>query len=314
MKIFLKIIISLFFIGLLLYKVDWESFKNQIGSSDLYLLSIVLIIKTLQFPISAHKWRKSLEIHELYYPFKYLQKILCIGFFFNNFLPTSIGGDGYRVIKTFPQEGAKSRAISALLLERIIGLAALLFLGVIGAAILVFRYESDFIKLYLICGVVVLSFFPFFFILHTNDHARLAIRKFFLVKKWEVIFHNLRYITNNRKRLLEIVVFSVLFHLQAIIAIFLIFKAFMVQNSFINCAVIAAFTGIASILPISINGIGVMEGAFVYVAMQVGVPFDHSVIVALMSRALTIPFSLVCGVIYLINSVGTSEKSTKKTT
>lgn len=287
---------------MLVYWVDWKDIKTQLPSSDLIMIAIVLFIMVVQFPLSTYKWRKCMEMHELYYPFLHLQKILCIGFFFNTFLPTSIGGDGYRVIKTIPKDVSKSRAISAVLIERIIGLVVLLFLGFLSSAIIVFQTESYIINLYLITGIALFAFCTFSVILYVKGYLKGILEKFTSIKKLDVIVINLKYIINNKKKLFDVTIISILFQLMAISSIFILFKAFQAETFFLNCAIIAALTGVFSLLPISINGIGVVEGGFVYVAMQLGVPLEQAVIVAFMLRVLTLPLSIICGIIYLVDS------------
>lgn len=302
MKKLLKMIISILLIGILFYHADWGNIKSQLISSDLVMISIVLFILMLQFPIKVYKWRKCMGIHGIYYPFLYLQKILCVGFFFNNFLPTNIGGDGYRVIKTFPTDGSKSRSISAVLLERIMGLVISLLLGFFGSIVAVFKYDSYIINLYIITCIVFLSLFILFISLYSRGYLKKAIEKVTSIKKLEVIVYNLKYIISNKKKLFDVTIISILFQLSVITVIFILFKAFQIETLFVNCAIIAALAGAFSLLPISINGIGVFEGGFVYIAMQMGISFDQSVTVALMLRVLNFPLSLICGVVYLADS------------
>jgi len=55
-------------------------------------------------------------------------------------------------------------------------------------------------------------------------------------------------------------------------------------------------------LPISINGLGVVEGSFVYVASQVNVDFNQAIIVAFMLRTMNLLAGLICGVLYFAES------------
>ena len=71
-----------------------------------------------------------------------LLRILLSASFLNNFLPTAIGGDIYRVYRTVPQ-GTRSRAVSAVLLDRVVGLLSLMLIGAIGSAWLFIREGAD---------------------------------------------------------------------------------------------------------------------------------------------------------------------------
>jgi hypothetical protein len=52
-------------------------------------------------------------------------------------------------------------------------------------------------------------------------------------------------------------------------------------------------------IPISINGIGLMDGSFIYLISKFGVDYDAAIIVMLIQRGLTIAVSLFGGIFYL---------------
>jgi len=307
MKTYLKIIVSVFLIGLLLYNVEWETLFAHLESLSGGAAAIVFLVFTVQFPISAFKWKKSLEMHSLEYSFGFLQKVLCIGFFFNNFLPTSIGGDAYRVIKTMPKEGFKSRAVSAVLVERIIGFAALLLLGLIGA-IVILRADPAPIVLYyvMICAAGGVGAAVLFALLRMGAFSGL-FERLKHVKKLDILRHNLGHIRRNPGLLLNIFAVSLFFQVLAVVAIAVLFEALGAEASYAKYALIAAIVGLAAIIPVSINGIGVIEGAFAVSAIQLGMDYNQAVIVGFMLRILVVPLSLICGLIYLVDGRRTNE-------
>lgn len=302
MKKYLKIAVSVTFLGILLMKVEWNSIYDYRNTMNLPIVYLVFLIFVLQFPISAYRWKKSLEIHDLIFPFLFLQKILCIGFFINTFLPTSIGGDGYRAWKTIPETGEKTRGISAILLERIIGLVVLMFLGFVGAIVIMRKYDAPAIKIYILAGVVAGILVLLGKIMLGRNIFGRALDRVPWKGKFDAIRENLQYIKTDKRNLLRVIGYSIAFQLLAITSIHLLFLVVGVNTDLADCAFIAAVAGIAAILPISINGIGVVEGSLVYSALQVGIVYDQAVIVALMLRILTIPLTLICGFIYFYDT------------
>ncbi|NOY63553.1 MAG: flippase-like domain-containing protein [Gammaproteobacteria bacterium] len=307
----IKIVVSLSLIGVLMYNVEWESMGAHIETMSAWAIAVAFFVFTIQFPISAWKWQKALELHELKQPFVFLQKVLCIGFFFNNFLPSSIGGDAYRVIKTVPTEGFKSRAVSAVLLERIIGLAALLFLGLIGGIITLLYEQIAVVSYYVtICLVGGVGFLVFLYLMKKGVFSKFEAR-IKKIEKLEILTHNLGHIRRNPKPLLEIIALSLVFQILAIIAIGALFDALGAGGDYAKYALIVAIVGVAGVLPISINGIGLIEGAFALSAIQLGMDYNQAIIVAFMMRILVLPLSLICGAIYLFD--GKREKSAVET-
>jgi uncharacterized membrane protein YbhN (UPF0104 family) len=230
------------------------------------------------------KWKKCLEIYGIYHSFYFLQKIACIGYFFNNFLPTTIGGDGYRILRTLPASGAKSRAIAAILLERIVGFAALLFMGFAASVFVMSNNESYILRLIAISGVFILTALLFIIVLLRVSCFPKKINSFKFFRKFEVIFENLQYIRISSSKFCSVVMVSFVFQILAVIGIYYLFQTFGLKVSLLNCAVIAA-----------------VEGAFVYAALQVNIAMDQAIIVALMYRILNLPFSITCGIIHLLD-------------
>lgn len=294
-----KIVVSIALLTLLLVNVQWSDIWLQISSMNVTWVLITFTIMVTGLPISAWKWGKALEIHRLEYTFGFLQKILCISVFFNNFLPSSVGGDLYRVVRTMPKEGRKSQALSALLLDRLLGLGILLILGYAGGLANLLNGGTEIASYYiLICslgGGILLVLVLLF-----RSGLLLGLREKLLhMKKLDPVVENARYICNGGKALLAVVVISLLYQLLAISTVYTLFVSIDTTIGFWNCALITTVSGLVALLPISINGIGVVEGSFVFVATQFGVELNHAVIVALALRAMTIPLSAACGLVYL---------------
>ena len=76
-----------------------------------------------------------------------------------------------------------------------------------------------------------------------------------------------------------------------------------------QCALIAAASGIAALLPLSINGLGLMEGSLVGMAVALGVDYDGAVLVAVIRRVMMAFVSALCGVAYLLEPKAMREAS-----
>lgn len=301
--IYLKIVVSIGLIFLLLFGVDWTQLTIYMGSMDIWFVALAFLIMVGQFPLSSIKWGVSLKIHDLEYPFYFLQKILCIGFFFNNFLPSSIGGDGYRVYKTMPDEGYKSRSLSAILLDRIVGLLALLLLGTLAGIWLVIESPTLFVANFVIFSGGALVSIVVIFVLFRGGFLKPITKKLSKIKKLDLITHNLTHIVEKKYYLKMLIIQSVVFQmLVVLIVVFLYAAVSSVSVDIKTCAVLATVIGLASIVPLSINGIGVVEGAFVVASTQLGIPYEPALVIAFMLRILVLPLSMFCGLVYLFDA------------
>lgn len=164
LKLSLKIIISLGLVIYLVLNYDFNESWKVILDSDVryFFLSIFFII--LNYIFSAIRW-KYLILGQKNISLFYLIKLYFIGSFFNNFLPTSIGGDAYKIYRLGERIKSNSDAFTATFLERFLGMISLIIIAFI--AVLSFSQTNlldRFLVLILISGAFVcfLLFYPKF--------------------------------------------------------------------------------------------------------------------------------------------------------
>ena len=100
---------------------------------------------------------------------------------------------------------------------------------------------------------------------------------------------------------------SLLFQAQAILIIYALFEALGVRVDLAQAALIAAAAGVATVIPLSINGLGVVEATVAGTALAVGVSYEAGLLVALLIRLLVIPLTLLAGLLYAFEPVHVRE-------
>jgi uncharacterized protein (TIRG00374 family) len=296
----IKIAVSTFLIAILVWNIEWSDFLSEFRGMSPGLTITAVVLLWVQYPLSAWKWRKSLRLHGMQYQVSYLLRVHCIGFFFNSFLPTAIGGDAYRAFRTMDKADRKAYAISAIVAERILGLLALVFLGYFSAIYLVYQ------GLLLHRGLVTLALaLVAVAALGVCIAWRLGFHEWFWGKlqrqsRLEPLVDSVRVISANRRHFSGLVGLSLLFQGVAILTIAVLFAAVDLPGRLFESGFSAAAAGVASMLPISINGIGVMESSFVVAGMEAQLPYAKSVLVALFLRAFMVVASIVFGILYAL--------------
>src|SRR5918994_3907121 len=114
----LKVSVACAALAVLAIGVDWGELPGHLAQLDWRLAALALLVVVLELPVNAAKWWWSLRLHDLNFRWWYLLRTGCIAYFLNNFLPSAIGGDVYRIYKTM-SGGEKAGAVSAVLVERI---------------------------------------------------------------------------------------------------------------------------------------------------------------------------------------------------
>jgi len=270
--------------------VDWETLPQRLAHLQWWPFALAILVTAAQMPVNTVKWGWSLRLHDVRLPWPFLLRASCTAYFFNNFLPSAIGGDVYRIYRTVPPGGEKSRAISAVLVERAVGLSVMLVNGAAGALLLwndtpVARSYLTIVAVAAIAGLVALPF----------------VQRLGGVRLFAPLAENLRRIAHPRAEWVWLVAMSFVFQLAVALVLYLGFRAVGVDLSIPAALLITAAGGIASVLPISISGIGVVEGAIAGTAVALGVHYDQAVLGAIAIRLVVIPVSAGCGIVYLLD-------------
>ena len=160
---YLKVFFTIILCAFILWKGDWGIIWEKLRTLKLWLIPVVFFCYILAQAISAFKWQIVLSVHDIHFKFGELHRYYYTAMFFNNFLPTSIGGDSYRVYKTISNPKSKSGAIIAILGERISGIIALISLGFIGGLVHYVQFGDDLSLAVITCGAVAISLIPLVF-------------------------------------------------------------------------------------------------------------------------------------------------------
>jgi glycosyltransferase 2 family protein len=286
-------------IAALVWSVEWQEIYSQAHKLNPTPALIAVLLLSTQYPISAWKWQQSLKLHGVDYPFGYLLRILCIAFFFNNFLPSAIGGDAYRAYRTFEHADRPAYPISAIIVERIIGIIVLVLFGYVSAIALVataaLHYKQALILASAAFGILLLLFL----IAWQVGLLTKIENKFHKISKLEPLIESVRIMRANRRHFWSLVGMSVLFQGVAICSIAFLFSALALPGRIFESGFTAAAAGVAGVIPLSINGIGIVEGSFAIAAVLASLPYVQSVIVALFLRVFGLAASILFGILYL---------------
>lgn len=293
----LKVLIGCALLAALALGVDWRALPTHLARLNWQLGVLAMLVVALELPVNAWKWSWSLRLHDRRFTWLYLFRTGCYGFFFNNFLPSAIGGDVYRIVRTSGAAGERSAAVSAVLVERMVGLAAMLLNGLAGAALLAGTNElaTWYVNFALpaIAGAAALCL-----MLWAGTFRRMRER-LFAIRALEPVWENLRRIARPRLEWLPLIGTSFLFQFMAAAVVYLAFAGTGAPVSVAAALLITAAAGIASVLPISISGIGVVEGSIAGTAVALGVNYESAVLAAVIIRLVVLPVSAACGLMYL---------------
>ncbi len=272
-KLFLsfKIILTGTLIIFLLKRLNLGNVFSIIIQVNWHYLVLAAILFFLILLIQSYRWQCLLGVHGIKIGLVRLIRLTFIGFFFNNFLPSTVGGDvvkGYLVSKATKKT---AESYVSVLMDRIIGIVGLFFLGFM-VLFFIPELKSNQTLMYLLWGGFTVSFLliAFFVLGRKFWMKRLGFLKRILKKlKIEGLIEKIAgaFSTYRRHRgvLIKTVLMSTLVHLFFIAVNFTIVKGFSLPQKipFIDFFIYTPTIALISCVPISVNGLGLRENLYV---------------------------------------------------
>jgi len=302
----LKIVISLALLAVLFSRVDvgrlWTAARQ---ASSAWLLG-ALALYGLMVAASTWRWRVLLAAQDVRLPFKSLTSSFLVATFFNNFLPSNIGGDVVRVTDTAAAMGSRTMAATIVLLDRGLGLLGLVLVAALGATAAGSRLANGgpIPAALLWTGFVIAVVLAAPAVLKPELYARVLRPLRHLHPEW--VDERLARLTAVLTRFSTapgalagcfagaIVVQAVLVGFYLAIA-----HSLRVPIGFSELAVIVPISFVVQMLPVSFGGFGVREATFSIYFSRIGQPIESALAMSLIGQALIILFSLTGAAVYI---------------
>lgn len=297
MKLWLRLLISGALLGFILWQLDdIGAVVRLAGQMRLEYVLAILFVFMADRALMAYKWRRLLMSRGLSLGFWQAMKIYCAAMVWGMVLPATVGADAFRAFNTARLGHETNTVIASILIERIIGFLAALIFGLLGFAILFSRGDIDarFIPVWWIGSAVLLGA-ALLLVASLNkrsaaflfEHPALnSFRRFRVFQKLEAFHQAYLGFGVAKGPLFVFFAWTLIEQFMPILDTWLIAHGLGVDVglSFVIGAVPLVL--LMARLPISIDGIGVYDGAFVLIMGFAGVSPAESFTIALMGRVL----------------------------
>lgn len=291
-KLAIKIIVSVGILWFLLQKLDISQAFKLISEVNIYVFMSCLVINFAGQYISSIKWGFISEELGFRFSNKDYISYYFTGMFFNLFLPSNVGGDvikGYYLCKQDIQN-KKSKALISLIWDR---LTAAVTLVVLCAAGILFLHKTlpayiDISILLAFAGVMV-------FLCSFSLIERLNLRE-----SVNIFIKNMSNLNKNKLLWEKILIYTFLFHFLSIMIHIILAKNLGLDIPAVYFLITYPITAIASFLPVSINGVGIREGLYVYLLSFINISYEQAFAFSVL-WFLVITVSSLFSVIFYLN-------------
>ena len=286
----LKVIISGAILCYIFYIVDFNLLLSQFFLVTPVIISLGLFTLLIQSALSSLKWKIILSAEGKDIPYLYLMKSYLIGNFMSLFLPSSFGGDIYRVYALGKHNTDYMQNTASVLFDRLSGLFALTSLSVISFS---FFYQ-DIINYYFISAYLI-GIFVFWIM--SSQKAIMLIGRFEnrFVRMFTQILKSFSRYRNDKKVFLGILLISFVFQNNIVLLNRLYSYGLNIDIPLHFLYMVIPLIYLTEALPISINGLGVREGAFLFFFTQAGYSKEQSLALALLVISIRYMFTIVAG-------------------
>lgn len=313
----LKTIVSVGLLALVFIRIDLSQAWTQFQYLSWPFIIFALLFYTGCQWLSCWRWLVVLQSSGHSVPMSSLLSSYFAGMFLNIFLPGALGGDVYRVYRVAKETEDSEVALVSVFLERFTGLAALSALALLGlppAFRLVGRW--DIILLFITCvgmlvGAVLLIASPRLLI-----WAEPYLEKFRLsglAARCAKIQILLRKFAQHRQALALSMGLSLLLQLAIVYYHYLVAQQLKIPISYLELLVFIPIIVVVTLLPISLGGLGLKEGLWVYLFSRIGLTVEQALLLSLTITALSWLLSLPGAVILLLDSAGFQQVRQGKT-
>lgn len=296
-----RLVVTLGLSAWIIALVDWTAFLRTLGSASPWIVGIVVVLRFGGLVLSSYKWQQLLAVHSVRYRLARLLRWYMVGSFLNHFLPSSIGGDGYRIYRTWDNERGRAVSVLAVALERITGMAALATLGYVSALILLLAAREPLVSGVVIVGSSCLLMVALGVGLSSRFDLVGRLRDSRFGRYVDALAALASDFRDQPLRTSLVVGLSFAFHLNKLAVVWLLLFTLGASVDPLQLMVALFIVELAGLLPISLGGLGVVEGSFMVVMAQFGVADEISLATMLLLRVLMLPFYLAGAVFYFLD-------------
>ena len=276
---------------------------RALGGADWGLLALSFCLHALGLLISVHRWRILARAQGDDVPFGFLAKSYLIGKFFNTFLPTSFGGDVVRIWDGSKYSSSIVKSSAIVVVERMTGVIVLFFFALAASlGRLEMAGKVPFIGAALVLGTAGLASAAVFFLPLTGRWLRGGAPDGLLRKARDKALLFREAILSYRRRprpFFRAMLWAVFLQLNVIVYFILIGISLDLPIPAFDYFIFIPLVLLVQMLPVTINGLAVREGAYVAIFAYYGLSSSAALSYAFVDLAYSLVIGAAGAVLYL---------------
>ena len=312
-----KIAVSVGLLAYLLSTTDLDALNRRVRGGDTVLLVGAVAIYTLILAVSTWRWRLLLKAQGFPAPLRRLSASYLVATFFNNFLPSNIGGDVIRVRDSSQITGSTTTSVAVVAIDRILGLGALYLLAATAFATggPDLRRLAGALPALIALGLVFSGLAYVFFRpgVARRFVARSGLSSFgWAQRRFEIVQAAVHVYRRQMAAVWTALAASVVLQALVVWYYYAVARSLRIALPLGACFLIVPLCSLVQTVPVSFNGWGLRESVFIVYFGQLGLPRETALAFSLVGAGLIVLLSLSGAVVWTSRS-GTAEPAAELT-
>ncbi len=303
-KILIRALISVAFLALLFYimREDIPLILNTLRNIDRALLCFSVITFVGTVLVMAKRLQLIFNVKSIPIRFTQSLNLTFVGYFFNNFLPTSVGGDIVKAMCAARLTKSGVKSVTGVLMDRIFGLFTFILIPSITLMFTMRHIDNPIVPI-MVYSLLAFSLL-FFFIIFNRSLARQFrfiegfLNRFGIGTKIREIYEGLHDFRNHKATVWWAMGLSVVGQSISIVVLYMLALALGAQTKLYYFFLLVPVVHLVSMLP-SLNGLGIREGAYIYF-LKPYIGREYAAAIGILWLGLLLLLSLIGGIIYLV--------------
>lgn len=299
----LKLTVTLAIFAVVARDVDFNGLLQTMrGASPVFIGASFLVLLALS-SVQAFRWHVILFALGARLSYQRLWSIVLMGIFFSQLLPTSIGGDAIRVWKLHRSGTPLAKSFNSVVLDRVSAIFAVVLIIALGISVLFELLQDPVMRTMVllapaltVCALLLLAL-----IVRYPDLGR-WFASLFGARMSRTLKGGVRdasAILLSPRPMLITLGLSVFMQMAISFSIWILAIGVGARIGFMECIVLVPFVILASMLPISVAGWGVREGAMVFAFGFAGVDSTTALTISILFGIVVAATGLPGGLLWL---------------
>lgn len=278
-------------------KADFAVLGARLRDFYPLLVALAALVLFFQVLVAAARWSAVIRTIHAALPFGTVLQLIFVGAFFNQTLPSVIGGDAMRVWHAYRHGLPLRAAFNSVMLDRLVALTALMLVMLAGFPWLYRLVENQGIRLGVISAMVLML--AGLVVLYVARYAPAMFSRWRLTRLVQNLSRDLHTVLATPRIALRVGGLSALLHVTAGLVVYVIARSLSLPISVVDCLVLVPPVILLTILPISIAGWGVRELGMISALGYAGISSSDALLISITQGVLAILVSLPGGWFWL---------------